>query len=77
MPGRNQVLSDGQREVIRQLAEGTNLKTVAADLAISESAVKARLVHARVRMGARNTVQLVAMAVSQGLVSPQFEAEAS
>lgn len=50
-------LTDAQVEALRLLSEGDRHTAAAAKLGISESAFKARLQSARVRLGARTTAQ--------------------
>ena len=50
-------LTQAQKEALRLLADGDRHTAAAAKLGISESALKARLQSARVRLGARTTAQ--------------------
>ena len=50
-------LTDAQVEALRYLSEGYRHAAAAADIGISESALKARLKSARIRLGARTTAE--------------------
>ncbi|MBN2741599.1 MAG: autoinducer binding domain-containing protein [Rhodobacteraceae bacterium] len=61
-------LTDAEAEAIRMRADGLLLKQIAAELAISESAVKARISSACRKLGARNAIELLAIASSRRLI---------
>lgn len=61
-------LSDAEIEAIRLRAEGKLFKQIAAELSISESAVKARLMSARRKLGAKNAVELLSLATARRLI---------
>ena len=61
-------LTPAQVEALRLLAEGDRHTAAAAKLGISESALKARLQSARVRLGARTTAQALKRAREYGLI---------
>ena len=52
-------LTDAQSEALRLLSEGDRHAAAASKLGISESALKARLKSARIRLGARTTAEAV------------------
>lgn len=61
-------LTPAQVEALRLLADGDRHTAAAAKLGISESAFKARLQSARVRLGARTTAQALKRAREYGLI---------
>lgn len=61
-------LTQAQRDALRLLAEGDRHTAAAAKLGISESALKARLQSARVRLRARTTAQALKKAREYGLL---------
>jgi LuxR family transcriptional regulator len=63
-----QPLTRAQCDALRLLSGGMRLREIAQVLGISESAVKARLKSAMVRMGARTPVQAAALAQQKGLL---------
>lgn len=63
-----QPLTRAQTEALQLLSRGMRLKQIAFALDISESAVKARLKSAMVRMDARTPVQAAAIASQRGLI---------
>lgn len=60
--------TDGQMVVLAHLSHGLAQKQIAAELGITESAVKARLLGVRVKLGAKTTAQAVAKALRAGLM---------
>lgn len=62
-------LTGAQRKVLELFSKGVGTKKIAADLEISESAVKARLVGARRKLGARTTAHAVAVAIRSGHIN--------
>ncbi len=61
-------LTDAEIEAIRFRADGLLIKQIAAELAISESGVKARLSSASRKLGARNAIEMLAIATSRRLI---------
>ncbi len=61
-------LTDAELEAIRFRADGLLIKQIAAELAISESGVKARLSSASRKLGARNAIEMLAIATSRRLI---------
>ncbi|WP_368392929.1 helix-turn-helix transcriptional regulator [Thioclava arctica] len=61
-------LTDAEAEAIRMRADGLLLKQIAAELAISESAVKARISSACRKLGAKNAIELLAIASARRLI---------
>ena len=61
-------LSPAEVEAIRYRAEGMLLKQIAGKLEISESAVKARLMSARKKLGAKNMLDTLAIATARRLI---------
>ncbi|WP_176535973.1 LuxR family transcriptional regulator [Thioclava sp. ES.031] len=61
-------LTDAELEAIRYRADGLLIKQIAAKLAISESGVKARLSSASRKLGARNAIEMLAIATSRRLI---------
>ena len=62
-------LSPRQREVLRLVAEGADVSTIAGELSISEATVRTHLRDALRRLGARNRAHAVALAIAAGLIS--------
>lgn len=61
-------LTGAELEAIRMRAAGKLLKQIAAELGISESAVKARLSSARRKVGAKNTMELLSIAALRRMI---------
>ncbi len=61
-------LTDAEAEAIRMRADGLLLKQIAAELSISESAVKARIASACRKFGAKNAIELLAIASARRLI---------
>lgn len=61
-------LTGAEVEALRLQARGLKMKQIAAICGISESAVKARLVAARRRLGARTASELLSIASSRRLI---------
>ena len=53
-----EALSPREREIVRRLADGEPQKAIAADLAISRSAVAIYTARAKAKLGARTVVHL-------------------
>lgn len=66
--GREEGLTRAQCDALRLLSQGMRLKEIAHALAISESAVKARLKSAMARMHARTPAQAATIAARRGLL---------
>lgn len=66
--GEVPVLTDAQIEVLRLVSAGVRYKNIADRLGISESAVKARLKSATLRMEAKTAAQAAATALAKGLL---------
>ncbi|MCG7427093.1 response regulator transcription factor [Helcobacillus sp. ACRRO] len=71
-PGTAPRLTDREMDVIRLLARGLNNREIAADLFLSEGAVKQYLARAYDRLGVRDRLQLLVRAVELGLVTPSL-----
>ena len=63
-----QALTESQVEVLRMLSTGMRYKQMAFALGISESAVKARLKGAALRMNAKTAAQAASVAASRGML---------
>ncbi|PTE20682.1 LuxR family transcriptional regulator [Cereibacter changlensis JA139] len=63
-----QTLTESQIEVLRMLSTGMRYKQMAYELGISESAVKARLKSAALRMNAKTAAQAASVAASRGML---------
>lgn len=63
-----QALTESQVEVLRMLSTGMRYKQMAYELGISESAVKARLKSAALRMNAKTAAQAASVAASRGML---------
>lgn len=62
----DQYLTAAQLEVLRLLVSGLGRKEIAYQLGVTESAVKARVIAARRRLGAKTTIQAVGLAYELG-----------
>ncbi|MCH2076965.1 MAG: autoinducer binding domain-containing protein [Rhodobacteraceae bacterium] len=65
---RPQGLTDAECEALTLIRNGERLKSIAHKLGITESAVKARLVSAKRKLGARTSVHAVSLAAEAGLI---------
>jgi LuxR family transcriptional regulator len=61
-------LTDAEAEAIRMRADGLLIKQIAAELAISDSAVKARITSACRKLGAKNAIEVLAIATVRRLI---------
>ncbi len=61
-------LTRAQAEALRLVANGQRLAAASAGLGISESALKARLASARLRLGARTTAEALKLAQRANLI---------
>lgn len=61
-------LTEAELEAIRLRAGGKLLKQIAAEIGISESAVKARLASACRKTGAKNAIELLAIATARRMI---------
>ena len=61
-------LTKAQTDAISKIASGKLYAQVSNELGISESALKARLTAARIRIGAKNTRELIDLARQRGLL---------
>jgi LuxR family transcriptional regulator, quorum-sensing system regulator SdiA len=66
--GGNQSLTPLEVETLRMLSRGMRVKQIAQEAGISDSAVKARLLGARRKTGARTTSQLLTVAAARRLI---------
>lgn len=66
--GLNSPLTDGEIDVLEQLVEGASTSEIAKALAMTESAVKARVSTARNKLECRTTPQLIYKVMSDGLL---------
>ena len=62
------VLTARQVAVLEKLAEGKSLKMIAHELAVTHSAVRARLLSAKQRLGARNVPHALVLALSRRVI---------
>lgn len=60
-----------EQEVLDHLAQGLSNKDIAAELCISEAAVKAHLRHLGDKFGVRSRTQILVFAYRHGLASPE------
>ncbi|MEL6690079.1 MAG: autoinducer binding domain-containing protein [Pseudomonadota bacterium] len=65
---RPQGLTEAECEALTLIRNGERLKGIAHNLGITESAVKARLVSAKRKLGARTSVHAVSLAAEAGLI---------
>jgi DNA-binding CsgD family transcriptional regulator len=63
-------LSRRQLDVLRLVAVGANASQIASELSISEATVRTHVKHILDRLGAHNRAHAVALAMTQGLLSP-------
>ena len=61
-------LSTRETQVLRAYADGQCIKTASRTVGISANTIKDRLRTARLKLGARTTVQAVASAIRMGLL---------
>ena len=61
-------LTEREREVLEQLAQGRSTKQIAAELVVSEETIKTHLSRIYQKLGVSDRVQAVVMAIRQGLV---------
>ena len=61
-------LTDREREVLEHLVEGRSTRQIADALHLGEETVKSHLTHIYQKLGARDRVQAVALALRRGLV---------
>lgn len=59
-----------QKQIISLCAEGMHAREIAQQLSITEMTVAETLKQSRQRVGARSTINLVAMALSRGWIRP-------
>ena len=71
-PGRSPLkpLTARELEIVREVAMGRRWHEIAADLFISQSTVKTHVRHAMQKLGARSQAQLVAIALTSGMLAP-------
>ena len=67
---RRPTLSSREREILQWVAAGKSQQDVAEILAIAQRTVEVHMASARDKLGALNTPQAVARAVSLGLIHP-------
>lgn len=65
------VLTDGQVDVLRLVADGSNYREAAAALGISESTAKRRCANAASQLGTNNIAHTVAVALRRGLLDEE------
>lgn len=61
-------LTRAELEVLRMVKRGMKLREIAAELGVSEGAIKQRLKNARAKLGARNASHAVSLAGAAGLI---------
>jgi DNA-binding CsgD family transcriptional regulator len=64
------LLTRGQRQVLDLAVSGLSMAEIGDALGIGPSSVRESLDRARLRMGARNNLELTARALALGLVKP-------
>jgi DNA-binding CsgD family transcriptional regulator len=65
------LLTRGQLQLVERAARGETAVEIAAALGVAANTVEMGLLRARLRLGARNTAHLAAIAVARGLVDPR------
>ena len=76
-PGTGERLTPRELQVVSEIAFGKHAPEIAADLFIAPSTVRTHVRKAMAKLGARSQAQLVAMALSSGLLDPDWIAEES
>lgn len=61
-------LTEAEKEVLVMVKNGMLLKQIAAELSVSQGAIKQRLKNAKNKLDARNSAQAAAMALEYGLI---------
>ncbi len=61
-------LTDREREVLEELAQGKSTREMAESLVVAEETIKTHLTHIYQKLGVSDRVQAVALALRQGLV---------
>jgi DNA-binding NarL/FixJ family response regulator len=64
----NEVLSDREIQVLRQIAEGNRNKDIGAQLSISEETVKAHVRHILDKLDAKDRTQAVSIGIRRGII---------
>lgn len=64
----NEVLSEREVQVLRQIAEGHRNKDIGVQLAISEETVKAHVRHILEKLNARDRTQAVSIGIRRGII---------
>lgn len=67
-------LSDRERQVLRMTASGLTSLKIAEELGISAATVRSHLANSVVKLSAKTTANAVAIAVRDGIVSPDDQA---
>jgi LuxR family transcriptional regulator len=62
-------LTNAELEALELIKRGLRFKQIAHEIGISQSAVKARLVSVRAKLGAQSTAQAVGLALRHGLLA--------
>ena len=65
------VLSGREQEVLELVAEGSSLREIGEQLAISEATVRTHLRNANTKLGARNRAHAVGLALKLGVIRPE------
>ncbi len=65
------LLTDKEIEVIQLLARGMNTREMAEELFVTESTVKARFAKILEKLGARDRVQVLMIAIDRGIILPE------
>jgi DNA-binding CsgD family transcriptional regulator len=65
----NKTLSDGEIVALDLYSKGASFKEVAAEIGVSESAIKERIASAKRKLDCRSTAQLIRLATEQKLLS--------
>jgi len=65
-----QLLTEGEREILRLVAEGKANKEIAAQLVISERTARTRLSNILAKVGLSSRTQAALWAVREGLATP-------
>lgn len=66
------MLTDREKECVKLAADGLSCKEIGCKLGISQKTVEAHLRASRLKLGARNTVNLISIAHKSGIISIMF-----
>lgn len=71
------VLTQRERDVLSLVAAGQSAKTIARTMAISPRTVERHIEDCRLKLGARNRVQLIANAITNGHLVDEVDPQRS